>query len=140
MKKRYYEADRKEKSRLLNKMVAVTDLHQKSVIRLVGGTLERKTRCGERGELYGGDVDDALRVIDQSRDYICAERLRSGPVNMAQHLADHAELAVSDPVLAKLVRVSISTVGCILRRIRQGIPSLATRTGEWKGQLDDFFI
>jgi hypothetical protein len=57
-------------------------------------------------------------------DYICAERLTPNLVWMAQHLVEHDELTVSDSVMAQLDRVSVSTVGRILRRIRQDMPRL----------------
>jgi len=65
---RYVKADRKERGCLLDEMEAVTGLHRKSLIRLMDGYLERKTRCAERGETYSPEVDDALRVIAESLD------------------------------------------------------------------------
>jgi hypothetical protein len=52
-------------------MEAVTELHRKSLIRLLNGSLERKPRRRQRGRTYGPQVDDALRVIAESLDYIC---------------------------------------------------------------------
>ena len=135
MKKRYDKANRKEKSRLMDEMVAVTDLHRKSVIRLLGGTLERKPRCRQRGELYGGDVDDALRVIDESSDYICAERQRPRLVKMAEHLERHGEVTLSSVVYEKLGRISISTLSRRLNRLRQDEPRLPRRQGRKPSKL-----
>jgi hypothetical protein len=75
MKPRYIKASRSEKGRLLDEMEAVTGLDRKTVIRLMQSNLECKRRSRERGERYGPRVDDALRVIDESFDGICAERL-----------------------------------------------------------------
>ena len=36
LRKRYVEADRKERSKLLDEMEAVTELHRKGLIRLTG--------------------------------------------------------------------------------------------------------
>jgi len=41
MKKRYRQANRKEQGRLLDEMEAITELHRKSLIRLMNGSLER---------------------------------------------------------------------------------------------------
>jgi hypothetical protein len=71
-------------------MEAVTDMHRKSLIRLMNGPLARKRRCKERERSYGPEVDDALRVIAESLDYVCAERLTPNLVWMAEHLATHA--------------------------------------------------
>jgi hypothetical protein len=75
MQKRYREAGRKERVRLLDEMEAVTELHRKSLIRSMSSSLERRPRRRQRGRTYGPEVDDALRVIAESTDYICAERL-----------------------------------------------------------------
>jgi hypothetical protein len=72
MKKRYAQATRKEQGRLLDEMEAVTELHRRSLIRLMNSSLERKARGTQRGRTYGQEVDNALRVIAESWDYICA--------------------------------------------------------------------
>jgi hypothetical protein len=64
-------------------------------------------------------VDDALRVIDESFDHICPERLAPNLVWMAQHLARHDELRATTSLLKQLESVSISTVRRRLDRIRQ---------------------
>ena len=124
MKKRYRKANRKEQGRLLDEMEAVTELHCKSLIRLMNGSLERKPRRTQRSRAYGVEVDDALRVIAESTDYICRERLTPNLVWMAQHLAAHGELEASPQLLVKLDQISVSTVGRILARIRQDQPRL----------------
>jgi len=120
MKKRYKRAGRKEKGRLLDEMEAVTELERKTLIRLLKGNLERKRRRKQRGRIYGAEVEDALRVIYPSFDYICAERLTPNLVWMAQHLARHGELQVSEVLLEKLDQISVSPV--CRARVR-GVPS-----------------
>jgi len=110
MKRRYKQADRKTKGQLLAEMEVVTGLHRKSLIRLMNGSLLRKPRRRERGKTYGSDLDDALRVIDESFDYICAERLTPNLVWMARHLGRHSELRATTSLLDQLGYVSISTV------------------------------
>lgn len=129
MKKRYVQAGRAEKGRLLDEMAAVTDLHRKSLIRLMNDSLERKPRCKQRGESYGPEVDDALRVIYESLDHICADRLTPNLVWMARHLAAHGELETTSSLLGQLDQVSISTVKRRLQRITQDQPRLPRRRG-----------
>ena len=124
VQKRYREADRKTKGGLLDEMEQVTELDRKYLITLLGSNLKRKARRRQRGRTYGPEVDDALRVIDESFDYICAERLTPNLVWMAEHLAQHGELETSRELLEKLGQISISTVKRILRRIRQDQPRL----------------
>ena len=125
MKKRYRKASgKKGKGQLLDEMEAVTGLDRKTLIRLMNGSLERKPRSRQRGVIYGPEVDDALRVIYESWDYICAERLTPNLVWMAQHLAAHDELAVTSLLLEHLGQISISTVQRRLIRITQDQPRL----------------
>jgi hypothetical protein len=124
MKKRYIKANRKAKGRLLDEMEAVTGLDRKTLIRLMNGSLKRKRRSTQRGRTYGPQVDDALRIIHESYDYICAERLTPNLVQMTRHLAAHGELEATPLLLDQLRRISISTVERRLSRIRQDLPRL----------------
>ena len=119
---RYREANRAQKGLLLDEMVLVTGLHRKTVINHMNSPLDRKRRCRERGKTYGPDVDDALRVIAESHDDICAERLQPNLVPMAEQLARHGELVVTEALLDQLGRISVSTVRRRLRRLRQDEP------------------
>jgi hypothetical protein len=124
MKERYVEATRQERGLLLDEMEKVTELHRKSLIRLLNGSLERRPRRRQRGRTYGPDVDDALRVMAESFDYLCAERLTPNLVWMAEHLAAHGELETSPQLLQQLAQISVSTVRRRLKRIRQDQPRL----------------
>jgi len=124
MQKRYAQANRKERGRLLDEMEAVTEMHRKGLIRLMNGSLERKPRCKKRGETYGSEVDDALRIIDESFDFVCAERITPNLVWMTSLLATHGEIEATPWLLEQLARISISTVGRRLSRIRQDQPRL----------------
>jgi len=135
MKKRYARADRKERGHLLDEMETVTELHRKSLIRLLRGNLERRPRRKQRGRAYGAAVDDALRVIAESLDYLCAERLTPNLVWTAEHLAAHGELAVSPALLEQLNQISVSTVRRHLARIRQDEPCLPRKGPRRANQL-----
>jgi hypothetical protein len=124
MQKRYAKSDRKGKGKLLNEMEQITGLHRKYLIELMRGDLQRKPRRRRRGRTYGSEVDDALRVIHESLDYICAERLTPNLDWMAQHLAAHGELEVSPFLLGKLQSISVSSVRRVLSRIHQDQPRL----------------
>ncbi|MEJ2555293.1 MAG: integrase, partial [Anaerolineae bacterium] len=135
MKKRYAQASRQERGQLLDEMEAVTDLHRKSLIRLMNGSLERKPRRKQRGCAYKSEVDDALRVIAESLDYICAERLTPNLVWMAQHLASHGEMEVTSQLLEQLGQISVSSVRRRLARIQQDRPRLPRKGPEHANQV-----
>lgn len=124
---RYWAADRSGRSRLLDEIEEVTGLHRKSLIRLLRGRLKRKRRRRQRGRTYGAEVDDALRVISESMDHICAERLQPNLVWLAEHLAMHGELVVNRQLLEQLGKISVSTVQRILQRIGQDQPRLVRK-------------
>ncbi len=127
MQARYQQGNRRSRGQLLSEMEALTAMHRKSLIRLMNDSLVRRPRRGERGKTYGPDVDDALRVIDESLDGICAERLTPNLVWMACHLDRHGELRVTSRLLQQLEDISISTVRRRLKRIRQDQPQLPRR-------------
>ena len=131
MQKRYKKANRQERQRLLDEMMEVIELHRKSLIRLMRSNLKRKPRKRQRGRTYGTEVDDALRVIAESMDYICTERLQPNLVWLAEHLGAHGELRVTSELLSQLSHISISTVQRRLARIRQDEPKLP-RKGPWQ--------
>lgn len=130
MRLRYVQADRTERSRLLDEMEIVTELHRKSLVRLMAAEPVRKARQGQRGRTYGHDVDDVIRVVAESLDRICAERLTPALAPTARLLAAHGELTVSESLLEQLSRISVSTVGRILRRLRQDERRLPRRGPE----------
>ncbi len=130
MQQRYLQADRKERGRLLDEMEAVTELHRKSLIRLLRSDLARRPRRRQRGRTYGPEVDEALRVISESFDHLCAERLTPNLVWMARHLAAHGEMEATPQLLKQLAQISVSTVRRRLERIRQDQPRLPRKGPE----------
>lgn len=120
MRIRYWQAaSRKERSLLLDEMEAVTELHRKSLIRLINGEIARKPRRNQRGPTYGSDVKASITVIAQSLDYPCAERLQPNLVWMAGQLERHGEMQTSPEVLKKLGQISVSTLRRMLAPVGQ---------------------
>jgi len=88
MRASYVAADRAERGRLLCHLEELTDLDRKTLIRLLrSADLTRQPRTRQRERSYGSAVDDALRVIWESLDYVCAERLRPALAPTARLLA-----------------------------------------------------
>ncbi len=135
MQKRYRKADKDAKGRLLDEMQAVTELHCKSLIRLMATKIQRKPRAGRRGPTYGPQVEYALCVIAESLDHICAEHLKPNLVWMAHHLSQHGELEISSDLMDKLEKISISTVRRILQRAPRDRPRLPRKGPERANRL-----
>lgn len=131
MRPRYVLADRADRSRLLDEMESVTGLHRKSVLRLLQAPdLARRPRTTQRGKTYGAPVEDAIRLIWESLDYICAERLTPALLPTAHLLIQHGEVALSAAVLAQLDSISIASVQRRLARFTQDTPRLPRRGPE----------
>lgn len=135
MRKRYKQVSRLEQGRLLDEMETVTGLHRKSLTRLMNGPLGRKQRQQQRGCTYGAAIDDALRVIAESVDYVCAERLAPNLRWLAEHLTAHGELTATPELVAALAQISVSTVRRRLARIQQDQPRLPRKGPERANQV-----
>jgi hypothetical protein len=126
---RYSRASRAERSMLLTEMSAVTGLHRKSLLRLLHGpTLDRASkRPRVRQKRYGAVVADVVRVVWESLDYVCAERLTPALLPTAQQLARWEELVLTDEVETKLAAISRATVQRQLQRFQLDRPRLPRR-------------
>lgn len=126
---RYAKAGRSERKELLTEMEAVTRLHRKSLIRLMNAPslerLPRKKRLKERR--YGVAVADVVKVVWESLDYVCAERLTPGLLDTARQLAKWEELILTPEIEAKLTTISRSTVQRLLHHFQQDMPKLPRR-------------
>ncbi len=120
----YRRADRARRSRMLDDLETYTGLTRKSLIRRLNGSCERRPRRRQRGHTYGPRVDDALRVIAEAHDFICAERLQPNLVEMAEQLARHDELVLDEALREQLGTISVSTVRRRLAIFRQDEPRL----------------
>ena len=128
---KYLQAGRREKGQILNMLVEATGLERKYLITLLKGQgPNRKKRKQQRGRKYGAKVDDAIRIIGSTLDWICAERLTPGLVEMALHLGRHGEMIVDDELLELLGAISIPTVRRTVNRVRQDEYRLPQRKGK----------
>jgi len=126
---RYKEAKRSERSGLLTEMGEVTGLHRKSLVRLLNGPgLDRAPRRSRyRRRRYGTEVADVVRVVWESLDYVCAERLTPVLLCTAQQLARWGELVLTPKVEELLDTISRATVQRLLQRLGQDTPKLPRR-------------
>lgn len=126
----YSQAKRARRSQILDELEQLTGLDRKTLIRHMHGPCVRQRRRKQRGRTYGGLVDDALRLIAEAHDFICAERLHPNLLAMARHLAAHHELTLSVELEAQLAQISLSSVRRILQRLGRDEPRLKRRAGK----------
>jgi len=131
VKARYLRADRHGKGQVLDTLCEATGLGRKYLIALLKGAgPDRKKRKRQRERKYGSKVDDAIRIIGSTLDWICAERLTPVLVETAQQLARHGEMRVDDELLELLGTISISTVRRRVNHVRQDEYRLPQRKGK----------
>ncbi len=126
---RYRKSNRAERSRLLTEMVMVTGLHRKSLIRLMGmPSLERSPRkTVARQRRYGRAVAEAVRIVWESLDYVCAERLTPVLQETAHQLAKWEELRLTTEIEMALGSISRATVQRMIKHFQQDTPKLPRR-------------
>jgi len=129
MAPRYVKAGMRERSELLTEMQAVTGLHRKSLLRLLHGpTLNRAPKRPRlRRRRYGAAVADVVRVVWESLDYVCAERLTPALLPTARQLAQWGEVVLTADVEGRLETISRATVQRLLERFQQDTPKLPRR-------------
>lgn len=124
MHARYRGATRQQRSQLLTEMEAITGMHRKSLTRLmIQASVRRVPRSTQRGATYGPDVRHVVRVVWESLDCICAERLTPQLLPTARHLARFEELTLTPAVETLLAQISEATV----RRMLVALPRLIPR-------------
>ena len=126
---RYANAGRKERGRLLTEMGEVTKLHRKSLVRLMNApSLQRAAKKPRlRRRRYGRVVADVVRVVWESLDYVCAERLTPVLLSTAQQLTEWEELVLTAEMEEALSSISRATVQRFLGRFQQDTPKLPRR-------------
>ncbi len=120
---RYLGADRKEKVRLLDELVALTDYHRKYAIALLWhgpplGTPRR--RGGGHPLVYGPAVVAALRVAAEATGWICGKRLAPFLAELVPALEREGALCLSAEVREALLSMSAATIDRRLRIARIG--------------------
>ena len=126
---RYAKARRRERGELLTEMGEVTGLHRKSLIRLMNmpGLDRAPKKPRLRRRQYGSAVADAVRVVWESLDYMCAERLTPSLRETARQLAKWDELVLTPEVEMALGTISRATVQRLLGRFQQDTSKLPRR-------------
>lgn len=126
--RRYQDASREGKHQILDELEPLLGLHRKSIIRLLAGDGLRHPSQVGRSRSYSAELDDALRIISEAHNHLCAELLQPNLVAMAHVLAEHQELSLTEPLRQELEKISVSTLGRYLARLRQDEPRHSRRS------------
>lgn len=117
VKKKYWKSGKGRKGQLLDDFCSFTGYHRKYATNLLNKPLPKKwKRYKPRAKYYDQPVVDALKVIWEALDSICAERVHPQIPDMLEKLIDCKEIVVGEEVKDKLLRVSLGSVKAILRK------------------------
>jgi hypothetical protein len=118
---RYREADRAQKSTILDEFVAATGYARKYALRLLSQPVAPPPlrRPCPRPRVYGPEVQEALAAAWAAANFICAKRLVPFLPQLVDALERHGHLVLTDEVRGQLMAISPATVDRILRPLRQ---------------------
>ena len=118
IRERYAASGRAAKAVILDEFVALTGLHRKHAIRVLGaGPGERRSR-GRPKSRYGSAVKEALAVLWEASDRVCSKRLKPMIPTLLPALERHGQLASDAELRAKLLAVSPATIDRLLSETR----------------------
>ena len=114
---RYREANRKQKTVILNEFIASTGYKRKYAIRLLCMREIPKviTIKRPRARYYGKEVEEALIVTWAATNYIASKRLAPFLEELVPSLERHGHLKLTDKVRSQLISISPATIDRILR-------------------------
>jgi len=119
LRTRYSPASRREKSRILDEFVALSGCHRKYAIRLLAKTDRRLAQVRSVRRIYDEAVRQALVLLWEAADRICAKRLKAILPSLTQAMERHNHLALDPGVRQRLLRVSAATIDRLLGPIRE---------------------
>ncbi len=127
---RYHQANQREKSIILNELVAATGYARKYAIRLLSqpSSLATKEIRRPRQRRYGKAVQEALAVAWNAANGICAKRLVPFLPELVPSLEEHGHLALTEEVRSQLLTISPATADRILAQFRPEVRRHRTTT------------
>jgi hypothetical protein len=136
VKGRYLGASKKEKAKILDEFVAVTQLHRKAAIRLLsrlngssrGAAASTGRKRRGRPPEYDLAVVAALKIAWEAADYICSSRLCPFLPELVCVLKAKGELKVTAETEARLCSLSASSIDRITKRWRRSRPKAGLAT------------
>ena len=150
LRRRYHSAGKLDKGKILDEFCETTGHHRKSGIRLLGGEAKKRAEPRGRPRQYATAVVQALKVVWEAEDRMCAKRLVPFLPELVRVLERHGELRLEEEVKAQLLRLSASTADRLLKPYRWALPrrpytqsgssiwvkqQIPIRTfGEWAGE------
>ena len=119
LRERYEHATKLEKSKILDKFIAIVHCHRKHAIRLLTGAdpLVHEAPAPAR-RIYPEPVREALIIPWEAADRICGKRLKAIMPGLIAAMERHGHLALDPIVRQHLLTISPATIDRLLAPIR----------------------
>src|SRR3989304_8286488 len=153
--RRYREASKTDRTKILDEFAELTQYHRKHALRLLSGAPRGPRRGLARNRLYDEAVREALIVLWEAADRLCGKRLKALIPMLVDAMERHGHLSLDPTVKDKLLSMSAATIDRALRATREQIDgrrkrrtgvgaairrSIAVRTfSDWREPPPGFF-
>lgn len=118
LRPRYRSGTKKEKAKILDELVAVTQFHRKHAIRLLADPGPAVPVPARGRKIYDEAVRETLVVLWEAADRICGKRLKAILEPLIEAMERHGHLALAPAVREQLFRVSAATIDRYLKPVR----------------------
>jgi IS30 family transposase len=114
----YHAADLKEKTEMLNQFVDLTGFSRKYAISKLASKKRAVAKKRNRKRTYDSKVAEALAILWQASNYICAKRLIPFVPVLLDSLERHRHISIDADTRSKLLKMSAATADRILKKER----------------------
>jgi len=124
LRRRYCDASKKAKTRILDEFVALSGYHRKHAIRLLSGEADNgyinRSPCevAHSRRIYDEAVKQALIVTWEAADRICGKRLKAVLPDLVNAMERHGHLNLDPEIRKRLLKASAATIDRLLSPIR----------------------
>lgn len=118
LQKRYIEASKAEKTRILEEFVLISGYHRKSAIRLLNETpinSNHRPRSSPARSVYGAAAQQALIVLWEASDRLCGKRLKALIPQLIPAMERHGHLCLNSHLKEQLLKISASSIDRLLK-------------------------
>jgi hypothetical protein len=119
---RYGKSTRNQKQQILEEFTKVTGFHRKHAIRVLNHT-SRELAAGlehpPRNRVYNEAVREALIVLWEAADRICAKRLKQIAPVLMEAMERYGHIRLDAEIRSRLLAISAATMDRLLRPIRE---------------------
>lgn len=125
---RYREADKKQKSIILNEFISSAGYSRKYAIRLLSSpviTIPNRIKR-PRSRYYDETIQEALKIAWAASNYIASKRLAPFLKELVPSLERHGYIQLPEEKRAQLISISPATIDRILKPIRSKVRGIST--------------